>query len=104
MAGKAEVLYYPNIIQPHTIATEIAKLGFPSSVLEDSLSDGSDGDLTVSIKGMTCSSCVYSIEKNISSQEGIISISVALATEKGKIRCATIDNIVQIKLKSFHKI
>ena len=88
MAGKVEVLYYPNIIQPHTIATAIANLGFPSSVLEDSSSDGSDGDLTVCIRGMTCSSCVYSIEKNISSQDGIISISVALATEKGKIRFA----------------
>ena len=86
MAGKAEVLYYPNIIQPHSVAAEIAKLGFPSSVLEDSSSDGGDRDLTVSIKGMTCSSCVYSIEKNISTQAGIINISVALATEKGKIR------------------
>ena len=40
MAGKAEVLYDPGIIQPVKIAAEVAKLGFPSSVLEE----GSSGE------------------------------------------------------------
>ena len=38
MAGKAEVLYDPGIIQPVKIAAEVAKLGFPSSVLEEGTS------------------------------------------------------------------
>jgi len=86
MAGKAEVLYNPGVIQPNKISAEIAKLGFPCTVLEGEGSKDGTGDITISIKGMTCSSCVYSIEQNISSQNGIISVSVALATEKGKIR------------------
>ena len=38
MAGKAEVLYDPGIVQPVKIAAEVAKLGFPSSVLEEGTS------------------------------------------------------------------
>ena len=86
MSGKAEVLYYPNIVQPQSIASEIAQLGFPSSVLEISAGTGAEGDINISIKGMTCSSCVHSIEKNLASVDGVISISVALATERGRVK------------------
>ena len=40
MAGKAEVLYNPGIIQPNKISAEIAKLGFPCTVLEGEGSKG----------------------------------------------------------------
>ena len=45
MAGKAEVLYDPGIIQPVKIAAEVAKLGFPSSVLEE----GSSGEIRANV-------------------------------------------------------
>ena len=45
-----------------------------------------EGEIILSITGMTCSSCVFSIEKNLSSQPGIIEVSVALATERGKVK------------------
>ena len=35
MAGKAEVVYEPSVVQPARIAAEISSLGFPASVLED---------------------------------------------------------------------
>ena len=40
MAGKAEVQYNPSIIQPSKVAAEIANLGFPCTVLEESGSSG----------------------------------------------------------------
>lgn len=42
-------------------------------------------DISLDIKGMTCASCVNRIEKVLKKDEGIISASVNLATEKAKI-------------------
>lgn len=51
MAGKAEVKYDPEVIQPLEIAQLIQELGFEAAVMEDSA--GSDGniELTVSTVG-----------------------------------------------------
>ena len=38
------------------------------------------------IRGMTCSSCVHSIESNVKKRPGIIDVSVALTTERGKVK------------------
>ncbi len=43
MAGKAEVKYNPEVIQPLEIAQLIQDLGFKAEVMEDCA--GSDGDL-----------------------------------------------------------
>ena len=85
MAGKAEVLYDPSIVQPGRISAEISKLGFPCSVLEEREERG-ESEVTISIGGMTCSSCVHSIETKLSSQPGVSAVSVALATQRGKIK------------------
>ena len=42
--------------------------------------------MMISIKGMTCSSCVFSIEKNLLALEGVREVSVALATERGRVK------------------
>ena len=42
-------------------------------------------NISLDIKGMTCASCVSRIEKVLKKDEGIISASVNLATEKAKI-------------------
>ena len=43
--------------------------------------------LTISfqVDGMTCASCVYTIESNLVKREGIHSASVALATKRARI-------------------
>ncbi|XP_069748974.1 copper-transporting ATPase 1-like [Narcine bancroftii] len=84
MAGKAEVRYNPAIIKPPGIAELIKELGFGASVLEDS--DGSNGNLELIIRGMTCTSCVHKIESTLMKTKGILYAAVALATNKAHIK------------------
>ena len=87
MAGKAEVQYDPSIVQPARISAEISRLGFPCSVLEEvSRREGGEAEVTISVGGMTCSSCVHSIETKLASHTGVKAVSVALATQRGKIK------------------
>ncbi|MBN3276796.1 ATP7A ATPase, partial [Polyodon spathula] len=84
MAGKAEVRYNPAVIDPAGVAELIKELGFGASVLENY--DGSDGNLELVIRGMTCASCVHNIESNLMKTKGIVYTSVALATNKAHIK------------------
>ncbi|XP_062957574.1 copper-transporting ATPase 2 isoform X2 [Cynocephalus volans] len=84
MAGKAEVKYNPEVIQPLEIAQLIQNLGFEAAVMEDYV--GSDGDVELIITGMTCASCVHNIESRLTRTNGITYASVALATSKAHIK------------------
>ncbi|XP_050622212.1 copper-transporting ATPase 2 isoform X2 [Macaca thibetana thibetana] len=84
MAGKAEVKYDPEIIQPLEIAQLIQDLGFEAAVMEDSA--GSDGNIELTITGMTCASCVHNIESKLTRTNGITYASVALATSKALVK------------------
>ncbi|XP_013785510.1 copper-transporting ATPase 2-like [Limulus polyphemus] len=84
MAQKAEVKFDPAYIMPSQIANAITELGYMSSVIED-VSSG-QGELELEIHGMTCVSCVHSIESNLIKRPGIISVSIALATQLGKFQ------------------
>ncbi|KAF0885399.1 ATP7B ATPase, partial [Crocuta crocuta] len=84
MAGKAEVKYNPEVIQPLEIAQLIQDLGFEATVMEDYT--GSDGDLELIITGMTCASCVHNIESKLTRTNGITYASVALATSKAHVK------------------
>ncbi|XP_065578024.1 copper-transporting ATPase 1-like isoform X2 [Artemia franciscana] len=82
MPGKAEVKYNPSDVKPTTIAESITELGFPSVI---GAGDGSsDGEVELKICGMTCASCVHSIESNVMKVKGVLSASVSLGTQKGK--------------------
>jgi len=83
MSCKAEVKYYPSIVQPKFICEAISSLGFPTQILD---AEPEHGDVELAIKGMTCSSCVYQIESTIIKTEGILAVKVALTTEKGKVK------------------
>ncbi|XP_076850232.1 copper-transporting ATPase 1 [Brachyhypopomus gauderio] len=84
MASKAEVRYSPAAIDPQRIAESIRELGFTASVMENY--DGSDGNLELVVRGMTCASCVHKIESNLTKQKGIVYASVALATNKAHVK------------------
>uniref|UniRef100_A0A1A7X568 P-type Cu(+) transporter n=3 Tax=Iconisemion striatum TaxID=60296 RepID=A0A1A7X568_9TELE len=84
MASKAEVRYNPNVMDPLKIAECIKELGFTASVMEDY--EGSDGNLELVVRGMTCASCVHKIESSLVREKGIIYASVALATNKAHVK------------------
>ncbi|XP_054442477.1 copper-transporting ATPase 2 isoform X2 [Pteronotus mesoamericanus] len=84
MAGKAEVKYDPEVIQPLEIARLVEDLGFEAAVLEDYA--GSNGDIELIITGMTCASCVHNIESKLKRTSGVTHASVALATNKARVK------------------
>uniref|UniRef100_A0A3Q3EIN4 P-type Cu(+) transporter n=1 Tax=Labrus bergylta TaxID=56723 RepID=A0A3Q3EIN4_9LABR len=84
MASKAEVRYNPEVIDPGRIADCVKELGFTASVMENY--EGSDGNLELVVRGMTCASCVHKIESSLMREKGIIYASVALATNKAHIK------------------
>ncbi|CAG0919018.1 unnamed protein product [Notodromas monacha] len=83
MAGKADVKYDSEEISPESIAEAISDAGFPASVIESAKTE--NGSVVLRIGGMTCSSCVSKIESYLKKQRGIIDVSVALTTQKGKV-------------------
>ncbi|KAF7668681.1 hypothetical protein LDENG_00294650 [Lucifuga dentata] len=87
MASKAEVRYNPDVIDPAKIAECVKELGFNASVMENYT--GSDGNLELVVRGMTCASCVHKIESSLMKEKGIIYASVALATNKAHIKYDT---------------
>ncbi|KAJ7418100.1 ATPase copper transporting beta [Willisornis vidua] len=84
MAGKAEIKYKPEFIQPLEIAQLIQNLGFEATVIEDHAE--TEGHVELLITGMTCASCVHNIESKLMRTSGIFYASVALATCKAHIQ------------------
>ncbi|NXC47004.1 ATP7B ATPase, partial [Penelope pileata] len=84
MAGKAEIKYKPEFIQPLEIAQLVQNLGFEATVIEDH--SETEGNVELLITGMTCASCVHNIESKLMRTNGISYASVALATCKAHIQ------------------
>ncbi|XP_025909092.1 copper-transporting ATPase 2 [Nothoprocta perdicaria] len=84
MAGKAEIKYKPEFIQPLEIAQLIENLGFEATVIEDPTE--TEGSVELLITGMTCASCVHNIESRLMRANGIFYASVALATCKAHVQ------------------
>ncbi|XP_046854383.1 copper-transporting ATPase 1-like isoform X2 [Xenia sp. Carnegie-2017] len=83
LAQKAEVKYNAKITNPEAISKWINDLGFESEPMNHQ--DGAKNQVEVIIRGMTCSSCVHHIESSLKKKRGVLDVSVALATGKGKI-------------------
>ncbi|KAF7711125.1 hypothetical protein HF521_000136 [Silurus meridionalis] len=84
MAGKAEIRYDPDYVDSAQIVKLIAGLGFGASLMDDGAV--SSGLLDLSVTGMTCASCVHTIETKLQSTDGILEATVALATNKAHIK------------------
>ncbi len=83
----------------------------PSQVMQaERKAESSEGEkLEIGIQGMTCASCVSTIEENLKSKEGVLSASVNLATERGTVtfdpEVVTVDQILQnIKDSGYHPV
>ncbi|XP_056157566.1 copper-transporting ATPase 2 [Lampris incognitus] len=84
MAGKAEVKYDSDVINPAAVTRLIEGLGFGATLMEDSAI--TDGKLDLTITGMTCASCVHNIESRLLRTRGILGASVALSTKTAHIQ------------------
>ncbi|XP_036425854.1 copper-transporting ATPase 2 isoform X2 [Colossoma macropomum] len=84
MAGKAEIKYDPEDVDPAQIVKLISGLGFGASLMEEGAV--SDGVLDLSVTGMTCASCVHNIETKLLRTKGILEATVALATSKAHVK------------------
>ncbi|KAI9284237.1 hypothetical protein BC943DRAFT_325949 [Umbelopsis sp. AD052] len=82
LAERATVEYDPFVIDPEKIADAIRDSGFEADVIEQKQDDTVD----LKVFGMTCASCVNSIEKGLRNTPGVISASVNLMTETAKVQ------------------
>ncbi len=81
---KAEIEYDPVCIIPATIIETINSMGYTARLIENELTE-KDGIVTVEllIEGMTCSNCVYKVEKKLKTLKGLTEASVTLITNRG---------------------
>lgn len=107
-AAMATIIYQPNLTTPHTIMNTIEECGFgvadnsdmqnnsnvvstpPIMHTKVDMNEASNiNPVTVTaqlrIGGMTCASCVNSIERGLSTEQGIIAVQVSLLAESATI-------------------
>lgn len=81
--------YDPTLTDPRTIASDIDDMGFvcPYATEDENSDDAYNkiGKVQINIEGMTCQSCVWTIEENISKKNGIFTIKVNLEQKEGII-------------------
>lgn len=73
---KGVVSIDPRITTPEKVRDHIDDMGFEATLLADSAKGVET--CVVSIKGMTCNSCVKNIEGTIEEKPGVLSIKVSL--------------------------
>ncbi|CAE7138344.1 unnamed protein product [Rhizoctonia solani] len=81
LAERAVVEYDPVVWNEDKIAEEISDMGFDASVIPTSATS----TLALRIFGMTCGSCVATIEKQVAALPGVLSVAVSLPTERAQI-------------------
>lgn len=82
LAQKGEINYNRDMVSAREIVELINDMGFDSKIIEDDAE--TCRSLELQIDGMTCTSCVNTIESMALQKKGIITCSVALTTSLGK--------------------
>ncbi|KAK7500531.1 hypothetical protein BaRGS_00008106 [Batillaria attramentaria] len=83
------VTFDPSVVTPAQIAEMVDDMGFDATVSREDVNGSRSGAdmklMVVTIKGMTCNSCVKTIEGKLSEHPAVKSIKVSLSDEKGTI-------------------
>eukprot|EP01136_Pigoraptor_vietnamica_P011003 Opistho-1_new@49327 len=74
ISGRGDVVYDPAVLSAAQIAEAIEDMGFGAEVVKEV----QQGELRLVVGGMTCASCVHSIETALAKVHGVSSASVAL--------------------------
>lgn len=85
--------YDPSVTAPDLICDCVEDMGFKASLKHpgnfSSSNDASEGQIMtalIHVDGMTCQSCVRTIESNLSSEDGIESVKVSLEDKQATIK------------------
>lgn len=83
------ITFDPSLQNPSQIAEMIDDMGFDASVAKEEVPGAKSGSemktAVISIKGMTCNSCVKTIEGKLKEHPAVRSIKVSLADETGTV-------------------
>ncbi|XP_052725185.1 probable copper-transporting ATPase HMA5 isoform X2 [Vigna angularis] len=82
---KAQVLYFPSMVNEERIREAIEDAGFEAKVIEEDSNYTSTQICRIHIRGMTCTSCSSTIESALQSLRGVHKARVALATEEAEV-------------------
>ncbi|BFI30561.1 P-type Cu+ transporter [Marchantia polymorpha subsp. ruderalis] len=90
LQNKAEVIYDSSLLKEDDIKEAIEDAGFDAEILAKIASTSGGGASATAIghfqiHGMTCASCVKSVERLLTSIPGVVRASVALSTEMGEV-------------------
>lgn len=86
LAGKtATIRYYASKETEDTLIEAISDMGFDAMPADIDKTENKCKKAVIGITGMTCNSCVQSIEKMISSVSGVVSIKVSLENENAVV-------------------
>ncbi|XP_055282151.1 copper-transporting ATPase 2 isoform X8 [Moschus berezovskii] len=90
--GSAEVRYMPSVVSLMQICHQIEDMGFQASVAEGKatswpsrVSPTSEAMVKLRVEGMTCQSCVSSIEGKIGKLQGVMRVRVSLSNQEAVI-------------------
>ncbi|GAA5931435.1 heavy metal translocating P-type ATPase [Sporobolomyces koalae] len=81
LAERAVIDYDPSLWTLESLAEEISDMGFEAYPIQPTKED----TVVLRIYGMTCGSCVASIESALRSSAGVLTATVSLATERATI-------------------
>lgn len=84
---EAKIAYSPTETSPPILAEKISDLGFPSKIkLVHPVRGDNCQDAIINVEGMTCQSCVKSIESKISEVSGVLGITVSLEKKQAYVQ------------------
>ncbi|RNA28010.1 Copper-transporting ATPase 1 [Brachionus plicatilis] len=87
LGEKAEIKYNPEYLIPSQIVTLIQSLGFGARLIDAKHSEENQIEtVDLHIEGMTCSSCVYKLERECKRLKGMKEVSVTLMTSRGTFK------------------
>lgn len=83
MTEKARISFNPSQTNEEELTSSIESIGYDAKDITSTLDE--PGRIDLKITGMTCASCVSTVEKNLLNVEGVQEASVNLMTEKATI-------------------
>ncbi len=79
LAAETAQVSYDAPADTHAMIKALSDAGYPAATQE----------VTLQIEGMSCASCVGRLDKAIAASDGVVDVSVNLATETATVRYAT---------------